>query len=60
MAKLICNTADEITEVPPDAFSVTESRVPCKNLPDLDLRFWKESTGRNDQKPADDIFLNQK
>lgn len=59
MAKLICNTADEISEVPPDAFQVTELRVQCRKLPDLDLKFWRESEkGQNSQKTSEEIFQN--
>lgn len=52
MSKLICNTADDIKSVPPDAFSLLEGLggpgglEPCAQLPDLDLRPWAVS-GRN-------------
>ena len=42
MSKLICNTADEISSVPPDAFELSEFLESCAQIPDLDLRNWAE------------------
>ncbi|KAI5730643.1 hypothetical protein M8J76_015993 [Diaphorina citri] len=49
LARVICDSGDRLTEVPPNVFILprhqTPSFMPCSEVPGLDLRFWYECEG---------------
>ena len=44
MAKVICENADNIPNIPPRAFEVGLDEVSCDSLPFVDLSQWKDAT----------------
>ena len=42
LSKVICNNADNIRHVQRNAFRADQSRVSCSNLPNVDLRHWRD------------------
>ena len=42
VARVICDNSDNINEVQPDAFLSNQTRVPCTQIPSLNLQAWKE------------------
>jgi len=42
LSKIVCDNADNITEVQRNAFSFTEGPTPCQLLPSIDLSKWSE------------------
>ena len=42
LSRVICDNADDIDRIQPDAFLSNQSRVPCNNLRRVDLRAWRE------------------
>ena len=42
LSKVICESSDEIESVQPNAFKLSQSRVSCSLLPELDLSQWKD------------------
>ena len=40
LARVICNNADNISSIQPNAFRADQTRVPCSSLPDVDLTQW--------------------
>ena len=45
LSRVICDTADNIREVQPNAFSTTQAQRPCSLLPSIDLTKWIEGSG---------------
>ena len=45
LSRVICDTADNITEIQPNAFRLDQMRQPCYNLSIVDLNAWAESPG---------------
>ena len=43
LSRIICDNADNIQEIQPNAFLTNQARVSCSSLPELDLNAWKES-----------------
>ncbi len=42
LSKLICNNADNITEIQRNAFRTDQNRVSCDNIDDINLESWKD------------------
>ena len=42
LAKVICNNADNITEVQPSAFRGDQRRLPCSAIQDINLSYWRD------------------
>ena len=42
LSRVICDNSDNINTIQPDAFLAGTSRVPCNQIPRLDLSLWKE------------------
>ena len=40
LSKVICNNADNITEIQPNAFQTNQARVPCDRIKDINLWHW--------------------
>ncbi|XP_065909545.1 lactoperoxidase-like [Dysidea avara] len=49
LSRVICDTADNIPEVQPNAFSTVQARRPCSLLPSIDLTKWIEGSGPSSQ-----------
>ena len=42
MSRVICDNSDGINDVQPDAFLSNQTRVPCSQIPSLNLQVWRE------------------
>lgn len=40
LSRVICNNADDISRIQPNAFRADQNHVPCSSLPDIDLTQW--------------------
>ena len=47
LAKVICNNAENITSIQPEAFRSDQKRLSCSQLADINLRYWSDSHCRN-------------
>ena len=45
LSRVICDNSDDITEVQRNAFLSGQSRVPCSQIPSVNLNAWKASNG---------------
>lgn len=43
LSRVICDTSDNIQTIQPNAFLASQSRVPCSQLPQIDLSAWQVS-----------------
>ena len=44
MSRIICDNSDGIDSVQPDAFLSNQTRVPCSQIPSLNLKAWREES----------------
>ena len=44
MSRIICDNSDGIDSVQPDAFLSNQTRVPCSQIPSLNLEAWREES----------------
>lgn len=44
LSRVICDNSDGITEIQPNAFLASQSRVPCLQIPSVDLSAWRVSS----------------
>ena len=44
MSRIICDNSDGIDTVQPDAFLSNQTRVPCSQIPSLNLEAWREES----------------
>ena len=42
LSKVICNNADDIQNIQPNAFRSDQTRMACSSLPTLELRYWRD------------------
>jgi peroxidase len=61
VARVICDNSDNINRVQPDAFLSNQTRIPCREIPSLDLNAWREkpcfARVRVEMQNIDPIFL---
>ena len=44
VSRVICDNSDNINRIQPDAFLSNQTRVPCRQIPRLNLRAWRQRT----------------
>ena len=44
MSRVICDNSDDINNVQPDAFLSNQTRVPCSQIPTVNLKPWREES----------------